>query len=75
MLLKGRTEPWMNTEIVDNIRHWDNLLYRFKKNTADAELYRSFCKIRNRVHRDIKADYMYFSNKIYENKKQPKKIW
>ena len=74
--LKNRTEPWMDNSILENIRLRDHLLYKFRKNTANTEIYRSFCKIRNKVHRDIRrAKAEYFSNIIDENKKHPKKLW
>ena len=61
---------------MEKIRHWDHLLYQFRKNCGNSEIYRSFCKIRNAIQRDIRrAKAEFFSNKFDENKKQPKKLW
>ena len=73
--LKNRTEPWISNEILDAIKLRDNLLYRYKKDQK-PELYSEFCKIRNKIQRDIKrAKSTFFQNKIEEFKFNPKKLW
>ena len=67
--IKHKTEPWRNNDILENIHSRDKLLYQIKK-TNDPEVYIKFCKIRNKIQRDIKkAKDSYFSNKIEEYKK------
>ena len=73
--LKQRTEPWMNSEILQNIRHRDEALNTFRK-TKDPALYKLYCKIRNKVQRETrnsKSDYL--ANKVEENKNNYKNIW
>ena len=73
--IKHKTEPWMNNVILENIRTRDGLLYQYKKE-KNPEIYAQFCKIRNQIQRDIKkAKASYFSNKIEENKNNPKGLW
>ena len=38
--LKQRTEPWMNSKILQNIRYRDETLNKFRK-TKDPDLYRN----------------------------------
>ena len=37
--LKQRTEPWMNSELSENIRYRDETLNKFRK-TKDPDLYK-----------------------------------
>ncbi|XP_072017060.1 uncharacterized protein [Amphiura filiformis] len=74
--LKSRTEPWMDDTILDSIRTRDQLLYDFKEDRSNADLYKQYCKVRNKIQRDIKrAKAEYFSSKIDEHKNNPKKLW
>ena len=74
--LKTRTEPWMSSEILENIKLCDTALYKFKKNNSDKNMYKSFCKLRNQVQRDVKlAKASYYNDKIKEHKNNPKKLW
>ena len=74
--LKNRTEPWMNNEILENIRHRDYLLYTFKKDRSNRNMYKEFCQLRNKIQRDVRmAKAEYFSSKIEENKNDSKKLW
>ena len=73
--LKQRTEPWMNSEILQNIRFRDETLNKFKK-TNDPDLYKKYCQLRNLVQRETrisKRDYL--TNKIEENVGNSKKLW
>ena len=65
--LKQRTEPWMTSEILQNIRFRDETLNKFRK-TNDPDLYKKYCQLRNLVQRETrisKRDYL--TNKIEEN--------
>ena len=73
--LKNRTEPWMPAEILDLMKNRDKFLYSFKKHNLQED-FKNYCKLRNKVNREIsmaKADY--FSNKVEENKFDSKKLW
>ena len=73
--LKQRTEPWMNSDILQNIRHRDETLNKFRK-SEDPDLYKEYCKLRNMVQRETrisKRDYL--ANKIEENVGNSKKLW
>ena len=73
--LKQRTEPWMNSEILQNIRFRDETLNKFRK-TNDPDLYKKYCQLRNLVQRETrisKRDYL--TNKIEENFGNSKKLW
>ena len=73
--LKQRTEPWMTSEILHDIRHRDDVLNKFRK-TRDSDLYRTFCKLRNEIQRETKvAKRDYLANKTEENANNPKRLW
>ena len=73
--LKSRTEPWMDNDILEDIRTRDKLMYGFKKDRTNGELYTQYCKMRNKVERDIKkAKILYFSTKIEEHKNKLKSL-
>ena len=75
MRVKQRTEEWMDSEILDLIQQRDKLFQCFKKSGKDDD-YNSFCKLRNKVQREIKrAKSEFFKDKIEENKSNPKKLW
>ena len=62
--LKQRTGPWINSEILQNIRHRDETLNKFRK-TKDLDLYKKYCKLRHIVQRETsisKRDYL--ANKL-----------
>ena len=57
--LKQRTEPWINSEILQNIMQRGETLNTFRK-TKDPALYKLYCKLRNKVQRETrnsKRDY------------------
>ena len=73
--LKQRTEAWLTTEIYEMIKSSDEFLYKFKKHDSQSD-FKEFCKFRNRIQRKIKlAKSNYFSNKIEENRNNPRKLW
>ncbi|XP_069941386.1 uncharacterized protein [Cherax quadricarinatus] len=74
--IKRRTEPWMNTEILDNMKFRDQLLKRFKANRQDIAALNEFQRVRNRVQRLIKgAKAKHYCSKIEEYKHNPRKLW
>ncbi|XP_071941144.1 uncharacterized protein [Antedon mediterranea] len=73
--IKCRTEPWMNDNILLDIRQRDKHLFLFKKYHC-KDMYSKYCKLRNKIQRDVKkAKSEYFKTKIEENKGNPKKLW
>ena len=73
--LKTRTEPWMNSEILELIHERDILLQNFKKNNNE-DVYRNFCKLRNKVQRMVKkAKSEYIAEQVQENRNEPKNLW
>ena len=52
--IKQRSESWMSSDILDNIREIDSLLAKFNKNNHMTEYYDENRKIRNKVQREIK---------------------
>ena len=73
--LKQRTEPWMTSKILHDIRHRDDVLNRFRK-TRDSDLYRTFYKLRNKIQRETEvAKRDNLANKIEENANNPKRLW
>ena len=74
--IKGRTEPWMNSDILDLIRQRDKALEYANRNKENRELRKNFNNIRNKLQREVnKAKSNYLKNKIEDNKKNPKEIW
>ena len=57
--LKQRSEPWVDSNILDLIKKRDFYLYKFKKDKL-KEYYTSYCSFRNIVQREVakaKSDY------------------
>ena len=74
--IKNRTEPWMNSIILELIRERDKILYKSNKSKDDRELRIKFNSLRNKVQREIKkAKTNFFKDKIEENKDNPKSLW
>jgi hypothetical protein len=73
--LKQKTEPWMSSDILDNIHLRDQFLLNFRKSGMHEE-YKSYCRTRHCVKRQCrKAKCDYLNDKIDENKHNPKKLW
>ena len=73
--IKQRSEPWITSELLDDIRTRDRALELFRKNKT-YENYKYFCNLRNRVQyniKKVKRDYFY--NKISECKNSSTDIW
>ena len=74
--LKTRTKPWFNHEIYENIKVRDKFLHDFLQNRRDINLYKMYCRVRNKLQRDIRsAKANYFKLKIEEIGNDSKKIW
>ena len=74
--LKQRTEPWMSSDILAQIRQRDQLLYKFNKDKSKTQVYDEYCKLRNKTQRDIRrAKSEHFMNCIDDNKNNSKKLW
>jgi len=73
--LKQRTEPWLTSDILALIKERDRLLYMFKKEKK-KDFYKSYCKYRNLVQKEVKrAKSEYITNQIEENKNDSKSLW
>ena len=72
--LKQRTEPWLTSDILQNIQERDNWLNKFRK-TRDPDSYKVYCNLWNEIQRETwtsKLDYL--ANKIDENRNNSKKL-
>ena len=73
--LKQRTEPWINSDVLEAIRDRDKALYLYRKNNDSAD-YVQYKQLRNRVQNLVRqAKRHYLSNKLDENKNNPRKLW
>ena len=74
--VKRKTEPWFNGDILAGIRQRDALLRRFRKDRSKTQVYAEYCRVRNRVQRDVKkAKEYYFRNQIERNRNNSSKLW
>ncbi|XP_042236588.1 uncharacterized protein LOC121875911 isoform X2 [Homarus americanus] len=75
--IKARTEPWMTTEILESVRYKNELFYKVKQHRHDEELRREFCRVKNKVQRDIKRAKEEYSmnSKSEEQENNPKTLW
>lgn len=51
--LKIKSQPWITSDILDNIQQRDKLLQKFKK-SKDKDHYKQYCQMRNKVQRAVK---------------------
>ena len=73
--LKQRSEPWITSELLDDIRARDQALETLRKNKTDKN-YKYFCNLRNSVQYNMrKVERDYFYNKISECKNSSTDIW
>ena len=71
--IKNRTEPWMDSTILDLIRERDKILYKSNKNRNDKELRKKFNSLRNKVQHEIrKAKTNFFKIKLKKIRKTQK---
>ena len=74
--IKSRTEPWINSKILELIRKRDKLLSESNKDKSNKELRKEFNILRNKVQSEIRiAKTNYFKDKIEENKGNSKGLW
>ena len=74
--IKQKTEPWMNPSILADIRRRDHLLQHFKRDKSKVELHQEYCKIRNKIQRDVKmAKRFFFQRKVEQNRNDSKRLW
>ena len=73
--IKQRTEKWINDDILEAIKLRNASFLDFK-HKKDQNSFSEYKKQRNEVIRMVtKAKQNYFSEKIMEHKKEPKKLW
>ena len=74
--IKCRTEPWMNSEILELIYERDNILKKSNLDKKDEELKKLYKTLRNKVTKKIRrAKANFFQNKVEEHKNNPKSLW
>ena len=74
--VKQRTEPWMTGDIISGIKRRDSLFGLFKRNRANRDVYGEFCRVRNKVQRDVKlAKQVYFKGLIERSEGDSGKLW
>ncbi len=62
--VKPRTEPWINDDILENIRLRNKKYYTFRRN-KDDQSWEEYKKVRNEVSRFVvNAKKAYFNEKI-----------
>ena len=74
--IKGRTEPWINSDILEAMWERDRALYKANNNKQNQNLRTNYNKLRNKVitlNRQTKANH--FCKKVEENKNNPKQLW
>ena len=73
--VKQRTQPWMESNILESIQLRDKSLHMYKKSN-DYSLWVKYKQLRNKVQYDIKkAKTQYFLSKINDNKCNSKGLW
>ena len=61
--VRNKVNPWMTGEIFSSIKERNRLFSRFKKDKTNTALYKDYCRVRNKVQRDIKlAKEIFFGN-------------
>ena len=74
--IKGRSEAWINSEILELIYERDNMLMQANSDKTNRDLRVQYNKLRNKVTKTIKQTKVsYFRNKIEENKNNSKQLW
>lgn len=73
--LKQRSEPWLDSNILEQISIRDKYLYKYKK-YKQKDMYILYCYHRNLVQRLVKkAKSEYISHQLEENKYNSKRLW
>ena len=52
--VRKNSEPWMTSDILACIKKRNKLFTLFKKDKSRTDVYHEYCKLRNRIQRDIK---------------------
>ena len=74
--IKGRTEPWIETEILEAMRERDRALYNANRNKDKPDLRATYNRLRNEVVKLIKRTKAnHFCKKVEEHKDNPKELW
>ena len=74
--IKGRTEPWIEEEILEAIHERDRALFKANRNKLNHELREKYNKLRNKVVKMIRqAKANHFSKKVEEYKNNSKQLW
>merc|ERR1712240_505693 len=74
--IKGRTEPWIDAEIIELMQERDRALFNANRNKSDSELRKRYNRLRNKVIKQTrKTKSKHFCEKIEENKENPKLLW
>ena len=72
--LKQKIEPWMNSDISQNVRYRDETLNKFRK-TKDPDLYENIVNLGTLCREKLGYQRDYLTNKIKENVGNSKKLW
>ena len=74
--IKGRTEPWIDAEVLELMQERDRALYNANHNKSDSNLRSTYKRLRNKVIKQTrKIKSKHFCEKIEENKDNPKLLW
>ena len=74
--VKQRTEAWMTGEIISSIKRRDFLFGQFKRDRTKRDVYREYCRVRNKVQRDVKlAKQVYFEGMVERSDGDSSKLW
>ena len=74
--IKGRTEPWIDAEILEAIRERDRALQKANRNKNKPDLRATYNRLRNKVVNLVKRTKAnHFCNKVEEHKNNPKELW
>ena len=74
--VKQRTEQWMTGDIISGIKRRDFLFGQYKRDRTNLDVYGEYCRVRNRVQRDVKlAKQTYFKGVIERSEGDSGKLW
>ena len=74
--IKGRTEPWIDAEILELMQERDRALFNANRNKSDTELRKKYNRLRNKIIQQTrKTKSKHFCEKKEENKDNLKLLW
>ena len=74
--VRQKSEPWMNSDILSCIKKRNQLFSQYRRDMSRIDVYRNYCKFRNKVQREIKlAKKFFFRDKIRQNRDDTRKLW